>query len=105
MVSNVWFGTTAEFAREAARAEVEQEGCSYKKVKDFIEQSREVDRCFAKRKLDKDVEMGISSAPPGNGPIDPVEVSAESYNIATPPKSGSEDSLDALGGKGGGEKG
>ena len=62
MVSNVWFGITAELAREAARAEVEQEGCSNKNVKEFIEQSREFDRRFAKRKLDKDVEMGISSA-------------------------------------------
>ena len=38
MVLNVWFGMTAEFAREAARADVEQEGCSYKKVKERIEQ-------------------------------------------------------------------
>ena len=84
-VSNVWFGMTAELAREASRAEVEQERCSYKKVEDFIEQSREHDRRFAKRKLDNDVEMGMSSAAPGNGPIDPVEGSAESYNIPASP--------------------
>ena len=29
MVSNVWLGMTAELAREAARAEIEQEGCNY----------------------------------------------------------------------------
>ena len=69
MVSKVWFGMTAELAREAARAEVEQEGCSYKQFKDLIEQSREFDRRFAKRKLDTNVEMGISAAGPGNGPI------------------------------------
>ena len=52
MVSNVWFGMTAELAREAARADVEEEGCSYNKVKDLIEQSREFHRHFAKRRLD-----------------------------------------------------
>ena len=62
MVSNVWFGTTVELVREAARAEVEQEGCSYKKVKDLIEQSREFDRRFDLREFGKDVEMGISPA-------------------------------------------
>ena len=75
MVSNVWFAMTAELAREAARAEVDQEGCSYKKVKDFFEQAPQFDRSFAKRKLDKAVEMGISSAATGNGPIEPVEAS------------------------------
>ena len=73
-----------------------------RRLKTFSEQSRELDRRLAKRKLDKDVEMGISSAALGNGPIDPIVASAESYNIATP-KSGSEDSLDALGGKSGGK--
>ena len=63
MVSNVWFGMTAELAREATRPEVEKEGCSYKKVRDFVEQSRGFDQRFADRKLDKDVEMGISLAP------------------------------------------
>ena len=77
MVSNVWFGMTA-VAREAPRAEIEQEGGSYHQAKDFIEQSREFDRCL--------VEMGISSATPGTKPVDPVEASAESYNIATPPQ-------------------
>ena len=69
MVSNVWFGMTAELARESARAQVEQEGCRYKKAKVFIEQSREIDLRVAKRKLDKDVEMGISSAARGMDPL------------------------------------
>ena len=78
MVSNVWFGMTAELAREAARAEVEQEGCSYKKVKDFVEQSREFDRRFIKRKRVKDVEMGSSSAALGTEPVERVADPAES---------------------------
>ena len=85
MVSKVWFGITAELAREAARAEVEQEGCSYNNVKNFIEQSREFDRRFAKRRLGKDVEMSVSSAAPGTEAVDPVEAAAESYNTAPPP--------------------
>ena len=99
MVSNVWFGMTAELAREAARAEVEQEGCSYKKVEDFFEQSREFDRRLAKRKLDKDVEMGISSAAPGSEPLELAAVPVESTAIGAPPQMSADASLDALGGK------
>ena len=103
MTSNVWFGTTAEFAREAARAEVEQEGCSYKKVRDFIGQGLEFDRRFGKRKLDKDVEMQISSAAPGSEPLESAAASGESTAVGAPPQTSADASLDALGGKGEGK--
>ena len=103
LTSNVWFGLTAELAREAARAEIEQDGCSYRKIKEFIEQSREFDRRFAKRKVDKDVEMGISSAAPGPEPPESAAVSGDSSAVAASPQPGSDASLDALGGKGKGK--
>ena len=89
MTSNVWCGFSAELAPEAARAKIEHEGFSYKTIKDMLEESMKFDRIFAMREVDKDVEMGTSSAAPGSESQASVPV--------FPPLAGCDASLDAPG--------
>ena len=63
LANNTWFGMTDELAKDAARdSSGIDETASYKDVKKFVQDSREFDRRFKKKSLDKDVEMGIASA-------------------------------------------